>query len=261
MPTLRKTPALSNNGGVKVNDDTYAEEVNANVVALWARNACWLNTVAGTNTITASADAPLTAVPTRPNSFILSPAGANTGAVTLNIDSTGALAVTDINGVALGSGALQTLSIGASIPRLRQLPSRYLLRFSRIRKLSILLVARLPLGLGRSGRSTRLSTTPLLVARWQRIRSPYPRETSTWSGAHQQVASEATYPGCLTLPVVRRLHRANRDRHPVARIRTCIRSGLLRLLHLGPLRIELSTGAILPTLLTGLDSLLTSLPR
>jgi hypothetical protein len=111
MPTLRKTPALSNNGGVKVNDDTYAEEVNANVVALWARNACWLNTVAGTNTITASADAPLTAVPTRPNSFILSPAGANTGAVTLNIDSTGALAVTDINGVALGSGALQTATI------------------------------------------------------------------------------------------------------------------------------------------------------
>lgn len=111
MTTLRKTPALSNNGGVKVNDDTYAEEVNANIVSLWSRNACWLNSVAGTNAITASADVPLTGTPTRPQTFLLVPAANNTGACTLNIDATGNFALNTIAGAPLVSNNLLTTTV------------------------------------------------------------------------------------------------------------------------------------------------------
>jgi hypothetical protein len=108
MTTLRKTPALSNNGGVKVNDGTYGEEVNANVVALWARNACWLNSIGGTaNDLTASADAPLTAPMVKPQAFWLVPVAVNTSFVTINVDSQGFVDVVDSAAGGLLEGALQ----------------------------------------------------------------------------------------------------------------------------------------------------------
>jgi len=106
MTTLRKTPALSNNGGVKINDDTYAEEVNANVVALWPRVNCWLVSIAGSgNAITAQTDTSasngaITAY-TRPMTFFYKAINANTGAVTINIDNVAVVNIKDQFGAAL----------------------------------------------------------------------------------------------------------------------------------------------------------------
>lgn len=87
---------------------TYAGRVKAEGDAQWNRVWNFVGTVAGTNTITGVCSPVLTGAPVNGQVFALLPANANTGAVTVNLDSTGAIALVDINGTALASGALAT---------------------------------------------------------------------------------------------------------------------------------------------------------
>lgn len=69
------------------------------------RNANWLTSVSGADTITASASPALTAYTTG-QTFTFKAAGTSTGAVTLNIDSVGATAVKQPDGTAIEAGDL-----------------------------------------------------------------------------------------------------------------------------------------------------------
>lgn len=103
----RKTPTSTNGGpGDGIN---YTADVDIEVEALWKCVATELVSVAGTNTITASSDTALVVAITayaRPMAFWLTPAVTSTGAVTINIDGVGAVALTDQDGNALATGAL-----------------------------------------------------------------------------------------------------------------------------------------------------------
>lgn len=85
----------------------YAAEVQEEVTGLWDRSTITLSAVSGTNTITATATPALTGALGGSMNFILKPAATNTAAVTLNINSSGAVAVVDAEGGALTAGALR----------------------------------------------------------------------------------------------------------------------------------------------------------
>lgn len=87
---------------------TWAQTVADTLAQLASFASVPLTGVAGTNTITASSVAmPLTSL-VAGMKFTLVPAAGNTGAVTLNIDGLGAIALKDAGGSALASGRLQT---------------------------------------------------------------------------------------------------------------------------------------------------------
>src|SRR5262245_47109695 len=83
------------------------DAVSEEVTGLWDRSVITLTSVAGTNTITATATPALTASLTNDMLFILKPASTNTSTVTLNVNSGGAVAVVDAEGTALTAGALR----------------------------------------------------------------------------------------------------------------------------------------------------------
>lgn len=85
----------------------YATEVQEEVTGLWDRSTITLTAVAGTDTITATATPALTGSLGGSMNFILKPAATNTGAVTLNINGSGAVGVVDAEGTALTAGALR----------------------------------------------------------------------------------------------------------------------------------------------------------
>lgn len=108
MAALRKTPTTTNGGS---DDGTvYTAAVDVEVAALWKVSWNWLITVAGTaNVITASVDTAVVAAMAsyvRPMGFYLTPAYANTSAVTINIDSLGVTSIYDRAGVALTGGEM-----------------------------------------------------------------------------------------------------------------------------------------------------------
>jgi len=90
-----------------VDGDAYMDAVQEEVTGLWDRSTITLTAVAGTNTITATATPALTGALGGSMNFILKPAATNTGAVTLNINASGAVAVVDAEGTALTAGALR----------------------------------------------------------------------------------------------------------------------------------------------------------
>ena len=83
----------------------YADDVASEGAALWNRVIDFLENVAGTNTITATAGVTITGY-AKGMGFRLIPANTNTGAVTINVDSLGAKNLTDPAGNALTSGKL-----------------------------------------------------------------------------------------------------------------------------------------------------------
>src|SRR5262245_18509549 len=83
------------------------DAVSEEVTGLWDRSVITLTSVAGTNTITATATPALTASLTNDMLFILKPAATNTSTVTLNVNGGGAVAVVDAEGTALTAGALR----------------------------------------------------------------------------------------------------------------------------------------------------------
>jgi hypothetical protein len=102
----RKTPTQANGGS----DDgvLYTNAVDVEIEALWKVAATWLISVAGTgNAITATSDTTLVAAIAayaRPMAFWYRPVNANTGAVTINIDSKGTINVKDQFSAALQGG-------------------------------------------------------------------------------------------------------------------------------------------------------------
>lgn len=96
----------------QVSDPTMTEgalwfpENREQTVELWKRACVELESVAGTNTITATAAIPLDAY-AKGQMWSLIPANDNMGAATLNIDSKGARALKKADGSALSSGDLQ----------------------------------------------------------------------------------------------------------------------------------------------------------
>lgn len=90
-----------------IDGDAYLDAVQEEVTGLWDRSIITLTAVSGTNTITATATPALTGALGGNMNFILKPAATNTGAVTLNINGGGAVAVVDAEGGALAAGALR----------------------------------------------------------------------------------------------------------------------------------------------------------
>lgn len=105
MAIDRATPTVANTPGGIISGSDFANAVNEEVGALWARAAGILGTVAGTNTITAVLSPSLTAYAAG-NFLILYPAGANTGATTINVNTLGAKNIF-WKGAALVGGELQ----------------------------------------------------------------------------------------------------------------------------------------------------------
>lgn len=81
----------------------WANRANAEVAALWANSTQRLSSIAGSNTITAACNPVALGAYAAGQEFELIPAGTSTGAVTLNIDSKGAVSVLDRDGNALTS--------------------------------------------------------------------------------------------------------------------------------------------------------------
>ena len=102
MAVDRQTPTSGPKTGT-----AYATEVNEEVGSLWDKAVITLTSVAGTNTITATCTPSFLSGLVNGMLFILKPAATNTGAVTLNINSGGAVAVVDAEGTALAAGALR----------------------------------------------------------------------------------------------------------------------------------------------------------
>lgn len=88
--------------------NAYMDEVAEEIQALWDYGLpITLSAVAGTNTITATCAPAMVSGLQNGMNFILKPAATNTGAVTLNINSGGAVAVVDAEGNALTAGAIR----------------------------------------------------------------------------------------------------------------------------------------------------------
>jgi hypothetical protein len=104
--TTRDVGDISTNPGGKSGAD-WTSDTRDSVVALWALELGNLVGVAGTNSVTATAlvSTGLLALSDGMKA-VLVPAATNTGAVTLNVGSLGAKAVTDADGDALEAGAL-----------------------------------------------------------------------------------------------------------------------------------------------------------
>lgn len=105
MAVDRQTPTIANTPGGVISGADYSVAVNEEIGALWARTTLLLTSVAGTNTITAVVTPAQTAYAAN-NLFILNPAGANTGATTLNVNALGARNIF-WKGAALVGGELQ----------------------------------------------------------------------------------------------------------------------------------------------------------
>jgi len=88
----------------------FVADLNAELGNLWNNSAIYLTSVSGTNTITATASVAFTGYVTG-MTYYLRPAAANTGAVTININSQGAKSVVQSDGTALVSGALDTAAL------------------------------------------------------------------------------------------------------------------------------------------------------
>jgi hypothetical protein len=86
---------------------THTTDLNEELAQLFKVSSHPLDSVAGTNTVTASvASMPVLAAYTAGMSFTFKPVNTITGAATMNIDSVGAKSLVDTAGVALGSGDL-----------------------------------------------------------------------------------------------------------------------------------------------------------
>jgi len=90
-----------------VDGDAYMDAVQEEVTGLWDRSVITLTSVSGTNTISATATPALTGALGGSMNFILKAAATNSGAVTLNVNGGGAVAVVDAEGTALTAGALR----------------------------------------------------------------------------------------------------------------------------------------------------------
>src|SRR5262245_25289286 len=105
MALDRLLPVSTTPGAITGN--SYVDAVQEEVTGLWDRSTITLTAVSGTNTITATATPALTGALGGSMNFILKPAATNTGAVTLNINASGAVDVVDAEGTALAAGALR----------------------------------------------------------------------------------------------------------------------------------------------------------
>lgn len=86
---------------------SYAERVKIEGDAQWDRIITPLGSVGGTaNAITAVGSPPLVADPADGQTFRLTPSANNSGAVTINIDGRGAIALKDVDGAALSADDL-----------------------------------------------------------------------------------------------------------------------------------------------------------
>lgn len=104
MTVDRKTPTITDHP-TDVDGETYADEVNEEIGALWGFLGGMLNAVAGTNTITASCPIPITAY-TDALRCVLTPANNNSGNVTINLNGVGAKNLLDADGNPLSANAL-----------------------------------------------------------------------------------------------------------------------------------------------------------
>jgi hypothetical protein len=109
MAALRRTPTPSNGGSDDGTD--FANLLNEEITRLWEGHAFgYLTNIGGTaNAITADSDTSKVATIgtyARPMAFWLPVANTNTGAVTINIDAQGAVAIRDWAGTALVGGEL-----------------------------------------------------------------------------------------------------------------------------------------------------------
>lgn len=105
MALDRQLPISTTPGAITGN--SYMDAVQEEVTGLWDRSTCQLTSVAGTNTITANCDVPLTGTYVDGMNFILVPAVTNTSTtVTLNIQSLGAKTIVDNLGNAPRVGGL-----------------------------------------------------------------------------------------------------------------------------------------------------------
>lgn len=84
----------------------YTAAVKEEGDALWDRVVTPVGSVAGTNTITGTSSPALVADAVNGQHFWLIPANSSTGAVTVNLDGRGAIALVDPDGTALATGAL-----------------------------------------------------------------------------------------------------------------------------------------------------------
>jgi len=105
MALDRLTPSSTTPGAV--DGDDYMDQVLEELTGLWNRATITLTAVSGTNTITATAAPALTGALDGNMNFILKPAATNSGAVTLNVNGSGAVAVVDAEGTALTAGAIR----------------------------------------------------------------------------------------------------------------------------------------------------------
>jgi len=87
--------------------DPFMDDVQDEITGLWDRSTITLTGISGTNTILATAAPALTGSLGGSMNFILKAAATNTTAVTLNINSSGAVDVVDAEGNALTAGALR----------------------------------------------------------------------------------------------------------------------------------------------------------
>lgn len=106
MPPIRKTIAPSNTPGL-IGGTALMESILAEVEGLWQHALVPLTGVAGTNVITASAVVPIAANAVG-HQFSLIPFAPNTGNVTLDVDTRGALPLRDASGAELPSGYLSS---------------------------------------------------------------------------------------------------------------------------------------------------------
>jgi len=107
LGTVDRAICTTADAGVTCSGAEVITSTNEEIVALDKRARKLLNTVVGTNTITASVTPTLTLY-SDGDLYRLIPANNNSGAVTLNIDTIGAKAVVDTTGTALSTGALLT---------------------------------------------------------------------------------------------------------------------------------------------------------
>jgi hypothetical protein len=105
MAIDRKTPTVAN-FGASIAGNTYADQVNEEIAALWDRVPCYLGSIGGTaNAITATASPTLDAY-RKGQSYYFTPTATNTLAATINIDGLGVRNIKRNTGAALTGGEL-----------------------------------------------------------------------------------------------------------------------------------------------------------
>lgn len=105
MAVDRKTPTIADFPS-DLTGESYADQVQEEIGALWKNSALWLDSIAGTpNAITATVTPTLDSYK-KGQHYWLIPVDTNTDAVTINIDSQGARAIKTADGSQLGAGGL-----------------------------------------------------------------------------------------------------------------------------------------------------------